>query len=237
MYFRLLVLTLCSLLLGGFATPVLARMCYPVTVNLGPYLGFDLELRDMGFKQGYGDKVFEKQYPQANLFVGLMFNEFFGIELGYEKTLKRSRNSSFTGGDVVLGNIATSGTSGKFQSHGELYGPNINFMGVYKPCEAYPLEIFGSIGGSYLTAKFDRNLFEFNDGPASLLRTFEQDKALWRIAIGLQYVIADCIGVRTSLKWENTSQMRLYTRELLANPPQIKLKDSLIFGLGFYYIL
>jgi hypothetical protein len=234
--FTVISIILISIILAGISLPSWARTCYPVTLELGPYVGFDVQQRNLRFQKGYGDNTFESHYPQGNLYVGLMLTENFGIELGYEKTLKRSRDSQFTGGDVLLGNTATAGSSGRFQSHGELYGPHINIIALYKPCDDYPLEIFGSIGAAYLTAKFDRNLVEFNNGPAASLRTFEQDKAIWRLGAGLQYLFVDCIGVRASLGFENTSQMRMITREVLANPPQVKLKDSLLWGLGLFYL-
>jgi hypothetical protein len=233
---RLLIVTLTTVVLGGFSSQVLARTCYPVTLPLSVYSGFDVQMRNMGFKKGYGDNTFEKQYPQGNLFVGLMFNEFFGLELGYEKTLNKSRHTSFAGGDVLLGNVAPAGTSGKFQSKGQIFGPNFNIVGIYQLCQEYPIEIFGSVGAAFLTAKFDRNLVEFMGRSVSSLRTFDREKTVWRVGAGIQYLLAGCLGFRANVGWENTSQISLYTREVLANPPQIKLQDSLLFGLGLFYI-
>ncbi len=190
MKYRLFILTLLAFVLGGLSDKVLSRTCYPVTLSLGPYVGIDFQMRDMGFKQGFGDNIFEKQYPQGNFFVGLMLNEYLGIELGYERTLRRTRSSSFAPGDTILGNVVNVG-SGEFVSRGELYGPNINLIGIYKPCQEYPLEIFGSIGAAYLTAKFDRNLVQFNNSPFSLLRTFERERTVWRVCAGLQYLLMD----------------------------------------------
>lgn len=237
MKYPLLIANLIFFILGGFSPlPVLARTCYPVVLSLGPYAGFDFQLRKMGFEQGYGDNIFETQYPQGNFFVGLMFTEFLGLELGYEKTLNKTRNSRFTAGDMILGNMAIAGTSGQFKSHGQVYGPHINIIGIYQLCQEYPFEIFGSIGAAYLTAKFDRNLVELNGIPRANRRSFEREKTIWRAAVGAQYLLADCIGLRASLGFENTSQMNLFSREPVSNPSEIKLKDSLLLGLGLFYV-
>lgn len=218
-----------------FSPTVFPRTCYPVSLMLSPYAGADLQYRNMGFKPGFGDNLFEKNYPQANFYVGAMLTEFLGVELGYESTVRKTRNSTLSSGSVSLGlPVPGTSTSIEFKSNSKVMGPHLDIVGVWCVGPEYPLELFGTLGVSFLTVKFDRTGLSVNGVATNVQRTFEQEKTIMRLTGGMQYAITDWFMVRGSLGWENTSQFKLFSKEPSNTfpPPTIKLKDSLMYGIG-----
>ena len=51
-----------------------------------PYVGFDAQVRRMSFKGGFGNNLLQHHSPQGNLYAGVKFNEYVGVEAGYETT-------------------------------------------------------------------------------------------------------------------------------------------------------
>lgn len=226
---------LCVFPLLLLSCPVSARTFYPVTLSLSPYVGVDFQSRSMGFKSGFGDNLFVKNYPQVNFYVGTMLTDFLGIELGYETTTHKTRNSTLGPGSVSLGVPIPAGiTSAGFKSSSKIMGPHLDLVGLWCIHPEYPVEVFGTLGASYLTAKFDRTGQSINGLPVpNVKRTFESEKTVIRATGGLQYVIKERFTVRATIGWENTSRFTLFSKEPAAfPPPTIKLKDSLFYGLG-----
>ena len=72
------------------------------------YYGLDLGVQHIGFKPGYGDNLFPTDLPMSNLFVGFKFNDYFGIEGGYQSTVEQERITTLFAGNKVLGKVIPS---------------------------------------------------------------------------------------------------------------------------------
>lgn len=166
-----------------------------------------------------------------------MLTECLGLELGYEITTRKTRNTSLGQGDVNLGIPTPPGIfTASFSSWGKFKGPYFNILGIVCLSPEYPLELFGSLGATFLTVKFDRLAQSANEIPINIERTFEDKKTVLKIAAGLQYEILDCLMIRGSLGLETTSQFTLYSQQTSAfPPPTIKLKNTFLYGLGLIY--
>ncbi|HXH54305.1 MAG TPA: outer membrane beta-barrel protein [Gammaproteobacteria bacterium] len=215
--------------------PVTAEMCS----NFNPYVGADAQYRYMPFENDFGGNIFKKTSPQANFFVGNRFNEYFGLELGYNTSKKVKRDVRLTSGQVVAGSArplpptvfldlhSTSKVSAfSTTAHGFLPIPDI--------CG---LDLIGSIGfaRTKINLTYDRLADDVGPIPTNnRRRTFVAHKVITRLGAGIQYAILDNLSVRAFFNWENTKRFQnLRAKE--APAAQLRLKNSVIYSLGLKY--
>jgi len=82
---------------------LISLLIFTNSYALGPYIGADIGIKTMKFEPGYGDNLFTESLPFGNLFVGFKFNNYFGIEGGYESTTTEKRENNLYYGAKVLG--------------------------------------------------------------------------------------------------------------------------------------
>ena len=166
------------LALAIFYTDTQARVCYPVTLNITPYAGINVEGRHMNFSSGFGDNLFARNYPQIDIYTGVKLNEFWGVELGYETTFSQRKTTTLTPGAINLGiPITADVVSAQFRNSSRISGAHLDLVGFWCIPE-YPIELFGTIGASYLAAKFQRLTQAVNGVATSIPRTFEHEKTV-----------------------------------------------------------
>ncbi len=188
--------------------------------NVSPYVGADVQIRHVKFGHHFGNKRFKKNYPQANLFAGIKFCDFLGIELGYETTTNKSRT-------VTLGTppIKTN-SSARFRGpHADLVG----FLPIFNECN---LHLLGYVGIAHLKASLKQ--YDVLANGISPARTFNKHKSVLRLGAGVQHMINDCWGVRALVGWEKT-KFNLVQNQPAATPQRVKLKNSYSYGLGAFY--
>ena len=124
-------------------------------LNLTPYGGVDVGMQNFGFKAGYGDNLFKKQLPKGNLFAGVKFNDYFGIEGGYESTIDKKKDATVNGNNLFLGTnpidvlAINPGETAKFSTRTKIYGWHISITGdypIYFNSKNKKLSIIGTIG-------------------------------------------------------------------------------------------
>lgn len=225
---RTIVLTI----VGAFSTASFANGIFTEDFfYLQPYAGADAQFRFMSFREGFGAKNFRNRYPQGNLYVGLKFCDYLGIEGGYFASADMTRQSFFTRGEQ---NIAVS-SSGLMNGFGtsRIQGWHINAVGFAPLSETYCLTALAYIGVSQskLTARYfiaDINGLEFNE-----TLNFTQSKTILRAGLGLQHMITDCIGVRGLVGWDDTSKF-----SGLRSPQDlnvlVKAKSSIVLSFGIF---
>lgn len=232
--------------------------------ELAPYAGVDAQMRHMSFERHFGGNIFHKSYPQANVFLGLKFKECVGVEIGYEfsKTQRHARN--YNVGDVVFGQIITSGASNpllvseSFSGHAsaKTYGWNFNLVGFYPVfCGDNNMQLIASIGFAHLrlTAHhvlLNRNVllneFALEEGlriPITDVileaRNYKRRKNIFRMATGVQHMWGDCLGIRALITWEYTTKLKAHRNQFspitgLTPFSRAKLKNSFLYGIGVF---
>ena len=85
-------------LLVTATTPAFAVM--PEFSISRPYIGVDFMVARMGFKEGFGGKVFQKLMPTGEVYLGVRFNDYISCEVGYGSTTQRSAEKHLGPGDV-----------------------------------------------------------------------------------------------------------------------------------------
>ncbi|MGD0465684.1 MAG: outer membrane beta-barrel protein [Gammaproteobacteria bacterium] len=239
----------CKLFIGGLLSTAILfspSISYAKTkfsgLNLTPYAGVDVGIQHFEFEPGYGDNLFKNELPVGNLFAGVKFNDYFGIEGGYESTLEGKRNSTIYGGNTVLGNVllSTGPTAMEYikcSSKVKISGWHLGITG-YSPIyldESSSLSILGYFGIKHTNVKLIRNLLESKgvgdpaeiDLDTTVLGT-NNKKPLLRFSAGIEYFFNKHIGLRALIGWEDTSSLQ---------PTDgvnkiAKLKDSTLYSIG-----
>lgn len=210
-----------------------ANAAFNALEDLCPYVGAEAQLRSMSFDRNHGANVFKKRFTQGNAFMGIRWNEYFGLELGYETSVKASRTVNLVPGQIAFG--PTIEDLQTRYSTTRLYGPHANFLG-YWPANCSNLDLIGTLGLVYLKAHLSSNLVVRGAAVATppQPRTFKQTKLIARIGGGVQYAFSECIKTRGMVIWENTSRFNhMSVKELVSSNGYVKLKNSVIFSLGF----
>ena len=231
---------------------------------LTPYVGVDAQIRHMPFQKDFGGNVLKKNYPQGNFFAGLKFNDYVGIEAGYEVSKKKSATKTHNNSDVIFGNRViqedpfTTVTSIKSDASSKIHGWNLNLVGFLPIlCDDNSLQLIGSVGLAQLKLK-SKNLVTFSTSSEDLdpssgnviftpnttttLSSYQKRKVVLRIGTGVQHMITDCIGIRGLVTWENTSKLNAKPKSsngaptILPASEKAKTKNSFQYGLGIFTV-
>jgi hypothetical protein len=209
--------------------------------NLTPYVGIDVQFRQMSFDKNHGNNVFRKNYPQGNVYAGLKFNDYIGVEAGFEGTNKRSRNARLFVGQYSIGGDPVPTIPGvtTFEDSittAKIHGPHINVVGTFPILDDSDLALIGSVGISRLKVSLKYKATQDEAGPLSIIRTFAKRKSILRLGGGIQHMITDCVGVRGMVTWQNTAKFKHISAKEVATHPSgfAKLKNSFSYGLGVF---
>lgn len=214
------------------------------SLNLTPYGGVDVGMQNFGFKSGYGDNLFAKQLPVGNLFIGIKFNDYFGIEGGYETTIDKKKETTIGAGDTILGNLIYAIDVKNISQFNRfrVYGLHLGLTGrypIFSKEDHTGLSIVGYLGIKYTTVKSSRNIFKITPalGPTEAYNSrinldTDNKKNLARLAFGLEYFFYNHVGLRTLIGWENTARLKPVNNGggYMAN-----LKNSYKYSIGIIF--
>lgn len=208
--------------------------------NLRPYVGLDFQTRHIGYDQDRGGNVFAKQVPQINIFAGLDINPYLAVELGYESSIEQTKNVRLGPGQFEVGGLPVpSGGFNDINTSVQFQGVFASLLGKY-PIWCYPdLQIIGLVGLTSLNIHLTSTLTQDNIGtldPDENIRTYNQNKVVGRLGIGLQHMFFDCVGVRALATWEDTARFNLVrSKESTRDDVFAKLHGSTIYSIGVFY--
>ncbi len=227
---------------------------------LEPYIGLDAQARRMPFHKNFGDNVFQHRfYPEFNMFAGLKFNDYLGLEVGYEFSKHQKNTKNVLPGQIVFGalippwdprfdNVTTT-----MRTCSKLNGFNFNLMGFLPIfCEEYNTQLIGSVGIASLNIRTRNTITEIGSHSIILENPFEivpgqriqvdtshykNRKWTFRASTGIQYLTPCWVGVRALITWENTNKFKTRGIDLrtgLATSEHAKIKNSLIYKIGAF---
>ena len=158
---------------------------------------------------------FAESFPGVSIYGAMKFMENLGVELGYDMTARKGKNTAVRAGDslggLTLGN-AVGNPSG--------YHTSLRFAGIHAdligflPIDAN-LELFFTLG----VAKVKPTVFvqSLNLSPTDLSNAFNeamislrgQHHKVSRIGIGANWAISDSVGFRAKVLWEGMHTLML----------------------------
>ena len=230
-----------------------------------PYFGIDSQLRHINFKKNFGGNILETNYPQANFFSGITFNNNIAVEIGYEFSKKQRISRTDLSNETVFGKntpIVSSpfviNTIDLNRASSKISGWNLNLVGSIPIITDSKLKLIGSIGMANLKLQvrntFIRSEIEFNDPYVrdpddtfivsnSIYTVMKKRKAVLRLSGGIQYALTDCMNIRALVTWENTDRLQAKTVDTIRRrfPTHSRVvrtctpQDSFQYGIGIFY--
>jgi hypothetical protein len=199
------------------------------------YVGLDAVYNVMKFKTDFGGNIFAKKgAPGLNVFVGHMFHEHFGAELGFEVEKKMKRTETIPAGQKVNGfPVGAVQRSESYNTEVTQNHPYLGLIGRINIVDNSVASLLVGVSASHIKAK--QNLFSIGGAATNVTETFSKTKFIPIVRASIEHKFNDKFGVRALAAWKNTSQFKLNPKE--GGTDQVKLKNSFSFGLGaMYYI-
>lgn len=227
------------------ASPVMAEIAGFSGWEYGPYIGIDVQLRHVKFPNDFGGNLFKKNYIQGNPFVGVRFNDFLGIEVGYEETVKKNATVINGPGVIEVNDFIPEGAFHYSNNFFRMRGANANIKAFIPFCVCdEKFDLLGAVGVSHLKTKLTHQItavsFFGAFRPLTIgemqeqKATFFKRRLIMRAMVGLQYFINCNVGVRATYTWENTKKFKNMT-DLTVGNEIAKMKNSQLYGLGLFW--
>lgn len=226
-----------SIFLLSFSAP-----CFSNSLNnyLDFYMGTDAQIRSMKLKKGFGDNLLHKTHPQGNIYVGFSLSDNINIEIGRESTMTRTCTSALTTGECSAGIPVVEPLSPViFKTKLKIKGPYASLVFSY-PFENYPIKFLGSIGVSAIKGTSERKTISFSkySVQSGTVRTMSKHKEALRLMCGIQYLTTSGLGFRSTISFVKTRKIVIKKDDMHPSIyiPIIKLKDSIVYGLGAFWV-
>lgn len=221
---------------GGFLFILLAVM---VVVQAGaieacvwqPYVGAGVQYRHMPFVAGKGAGAFKTYFLEQQLYAGVKFNEYVGLETGYAFSTSQKKTTTFVGGQMLMGSLLTPTEVILSENRLKTRRISVDLVG-FIPIVQDKTELFFSAGIVSTTFKFQcKQLADetrtFNQVEIDRFkRNFLATRIIPRIGVGMQYKLSETYAVRFGILGERTSAFKnIVPKE--RSPYRIALKNSL----------
>ncbi len=202
------------------------------------YIGIDGQLNRMHFKEGYGNNLFPRHYPQINVYGGLKYDNSFAIEAGYLSEAVKSKYTTLYEGEHALGALVPATASpAVFKTYIKIRGYHLGFVNTFCQPQWDSFRVLWGAGVGFLRAESQRDCKSMGNPPTKgNIRKFKKDKAVLRLMLSSEYKFKNNLGFRASLFFLQTSQMVIKAQPLEGHyTPTIKPKDSFVYSMGIFY--
>jgi len=205
--------------------------------GLTPYVGADIQSRHMNWGKNLGDNLFAHHAMQGNIYFGVKFSEYFGVEGGYESSAKKTRTVTASPGDVLTGTPLPGASLNQFSMTSRISGPHISAVGSVSLSDLHRLKLSGLVGIASLKSSLSRQKIGsttfgvFAPFPGTPV-PFVKRKNVLRLGAALEHMLTDTWGVRGSVIWENTNKLKSYAQNGFSGVAQAK--NSFACGLGAF---
>jgi hypothetical protein len=195
------------------------------------YLGADAVYSRMGFKGNYGSNIFEKSAPGINVFVGHLFNNNFGAEVGFEIEKKEKKSGNINAGTYFAGWVVPPMGGFSFNSEVKQRHPYLGLVGNLNINNDFFVQGLLGVSVSNVHAKYTWTDSALNFADAA---TFSKTKPVAMVRLSVGYKLTDKFDVRAYTTWRNTSNIKIKSPDTTRGN-LIKLKDTYNVGLGVVY--
>ena len=183
--------------------------------RLNPYVGLEYKYQVMKAKSDWS-KVAPKNFHNLGLILGSKFHKNVGVEVGYERSNKKSKDATFAATDTFFG---VGGVAATTKAKVRLSSFHFDVMG-YMPMGCDDFNLIGTVGLASTKPKVDVSSALGGFGSVSGKR-----KVIPRIGFGAQYQEeGSMFGVRGLLRWEGTSKLRANLGSLTTVFPEASSK-------------
>lgn len=220
-----------------------------------PYIGVDMQQRNMNFVKNYGNNVFAQKSLQSNIYMGLSVSEHFGFEMGYQSSQKSSKKAMILGGEYILGQVtnptlAIADTTPFIVTETSIrtQGPHLSGIGIFSSKDK-KIDFMASLGFTLLTVKLSYKQLADSDLAGYTLpdlldttRNFSSTRVIPRCMFGVQRHLTESLGLRASLVYEFTQRFQKMVSKDVSRGFQLpgngalraSLRNSITYGLGVF---
>ena len=205
------------------------------------YIGADAVYASMKFKENYGSNIFSKKgIPGVNLFVGHMFNDNWGAEIGYEVDKKMKRTETVKAGATVAGMYIDPNLV-NYQSFNTSFKQHHAYLGAIAKKNILNdnnfISLMLGVSLSHIQARYNIFADSIPGVPPNATRTFSKTKPIPVIRVSLEHKFNDKFGFRALATWKKTSKFKMKSEERPDTNAQIKLKNTVNLGFGVSYYI
>ena len=190
--------------------------------------------------------------PKGNFYLGLKFNEYFGIEGGYETTLQSSKKNVviYTPGKYLGVPLTSNDIAGvpldyvytpknNIKNSGWHIGISGNYPIRFKTLKN-PIYLLGYLGIKHNKIQLYSNLEKIKATglpaviPLDEINKFKSVKNILRLSAGLQYFFNENFGIKILGTYEQLSKINPSVKSNVGGVAlyQAKLKNSLGYSIG-----
>jgi len=204
------------------------------------YIGADAVYGKMKFREHYGDNIFSKKWiPGVNLFVGHMFNENWGAEIGYEVDKKMKRTETVKAGNTVAGIYMDPGLF-TYRSYNTSFKQHHAYLGAIAKKRILDnnfISLMLGVSLSHIQARYNIFADSIPGAPPNVTRTFSKTKPIPVIRVSLEHKFNDKFGLKALATWRKTSKFKIKSEERPDTDAQVKLKNTINLGIGVNYYI
>jgi len=218
----------------------------PIVNGYTPYFGVFARMNHFSWENGFGNNLFRRDVPQAELYVGTQLGEYVSFDIGYQVSATKRKLVTLGKDDVFLTlPVPTiSDPPISFLTFVQTKGSYINANAILPLKQIFPsigsnIGIVGQIGLVHLqvahrvhTVKDIVDNFDIT----AFTRFYKNQKVIPRLGLGLQYQPREQTwGLRFMANWENTKRFgQLYIRNTNEFRGIVKMKNSYSYGIGLF---
>lgn len=219
----------------------LSFSCLAADASKHLYLGVDQQIRHLVFENNYGGNLLSKNYRQNNLFVGVKFNEYFGLETGYQWTDRRNNWGRVGRGELIYGNPTALNITDSVNNL-KSCGSYVDFVSSYAVKTPSEQQIVFALGVGIGNQKIGVQHYITGDSAATTpnlsttSRNFKFRKTVLRVSPSVQYFLSERWGIRAKFIYENLSGSKNFSAA--SDSPltfTAKIKNSFSYGLGIFW--
>jgi hypothetical protein len=166
-----------------------------------------------------------RTYPGGTVYVGTRFMEYWGAELGYDTSGKKSNRAS---------GVATATNNTSIGAKVQRSGVHLDLLGYLALNECS--NVFASLGAGWVKAKLSHVSYTTIPNAPVAATTASKSKTVFRLGVGANYMITEMIGARVKVGYETTSALRntISIGNGIAAGSQKYFKDSTTFAAGLF---
>lgn len=219
-------------------SPLFSNPCYDLwgwCDGIIPGAGFDFKWTHLSGKRDW-KFAFPKYYPEGNLYFLARFHKYFSLELGYEQSVRRSKDVLFPQGGQFFGHNL-SGFAYRRSTEIRLPHADLNYL----LCLTDNLEFLGSVGVGDMLVKTKQQLLQNTANNAdianALLNLRLRHTAVFRARLGLQWLVTPCIGMRAMAGFDNSGHIHVRDSETFFRNNQIlwrPFKEAVSGSIGLF---
>jgi len=191
-------------------------------------IGVDGQLSHMHFKEGVKSSGFNRNCGQFNFYILGKVNPWLGVEVGFERG---EIGHSYLHIQKKYVSIDAKMTRNTFV-------PHVDVVFFYPLNHEGSWNVFGGVGVSLLTSAYSKAVFSIsgNELENPISETSEYKESL-RLRIGVEALLSENIGVRSSIGWNSTGKVLVFNDKKGKDAflEMLRPRNTIVYSLGLFW--